>query len=359
MRRSNPAVDGSSGRRRHRGPYREMAFNFLVDLFCLRARYRRFRPLITNFYVTKQCNLRCRYCYPPGEEPEVGLEEALLLLQKIRPHNPALNITGGEPLLYEPIREVINAAGELRFYPVILSTNGLLIDRIIDQLHLVNHVIISLDSLSEEVNEQIRGVTGSTTTVLDNIERCRALSREKGFRFSLHSVISPESIDSIEEIVEFCSVIGATLSVSPEHGRYLPNRELVNNERYVRLIDRLIELKGQGKPVFCSVNYLQQIRDFSPHRCYPFISPRVEPDGRVYLPCQRIGSRHVYLQDYRNLYELMRQEASWLASPDCSERCFLACYLEVERYIRDPLSLLKESAIRPLLIGRNRTPTPS
>jgi sulfatase maturation enzyme AslB (radical SAM superfamily) len=50
-------------------PYVELATNFAIDLWCVRTGSRRFRPLMTNFYVTKGCNLRCRYCYPPGDEP--------------------------------------------------------------------------------------------------------------------------------------------------------------------------------------------------------------------------------------------------------------------------------------------------
>lgn len=333
-----------------------MAVNFLIDFFCLHTRHKRFRPFITNFYVTKQCNLRCRYCYPPGDEPELSGKEAALLLEKIRPHNPSLNITGGEPLLYEDICGLIRKASVLKFNPIILSTNGLLLDRVISELHLVDHVIISLDSLSEVVNENLRGVKGSTSRVIECIERCASLASEKGFDFSIHSVIAPETIDGIEEIVDYCASIGATLSVSPEHGRFYPNPELMNNDRYVNLIDRLIEMKGQGKPVFCSNSYMQKIRNFSSHKCYPFISPRVEPDGRVYLPCQRIRSRYVYLQDYESLYKLMQQEAEWVATQDCYRRCFLACYLEVERYIRNPLSLLKEPSIRSLLFGTDRSP---
>ena len=56
---------------------------------------------------------------------------------------------------------------------------------------------------------------------------------------------------------------------------------------------------------------------------------------------------------------MVRKEAEWVATQDCYRRCFLACYLEVERYIRNPLSLLKESSIRTLLFGTDRSPNAS
>jgi MoaA/NifB/PqqE/SkfB family radical SAM enzyme len=207
-------------------------------------------------------------------------------------------------------------------------------------------VVISLDSLTREVNEAMTGVAGSTEKIVHSIRRCADLSVEKGFQLSVHTVIAPETIDGVEDVLKFCESVGASLSVSPEHGRYRPCSDLVGDDGYRTLIDRLTELKGQGKPVFCSKGYLQTIRDFTPHCCFPFVSPRVEPDGRVYFPCQRIKDRHVYLQDYPNLYQLMQREAEWIEEPECSSRCYLACYVEVERYLRNPLSALKELPMR-------------
>jgi len=332
--------------------YSELFLNYLVNLASLWFHTRRFRPLITNYYVTKRCNLKCRYCYPPGDEAELDTPSAISLLEKIRPHNSALNFTGGEPLLYKDIQLLIRKAKVLRYYPIILSTNGLLIDKIIDDLHLVDHLIISLDSLTQEINDQLSGVRGTTNKIIDNIKRCAFLAGEKRFQLTLHAVIAPETIEGIEDIISFCESLEITLSLSPEHGRFYPHSELKNNSQYIRLIDRLIEMKKGGRPIACSFGYLRTIRDFTPHKCYPFFSPRVEPDGRVYFPCQRIRKRHVYLQDYDSLHRLMQKEAEQNFFEECSRRCFLACYVEIEQYVRNPLSLLKELPIRQWILGQ-------
>ena len=336
-------------------PYSELARNFFVDVVSVRGGSRRFLPLMTNLYVTKSCNLRCRYCYPPGPEPELPVEATLALLDKIRPKNPALNLTGGEPLLYRGIRSLIRRARELEFRPLLLSTNGLLLNRVEDDLHLLDHVVISLDSLQHEVNEALTKVPGSTPKILAAIRRCAELSGEKGFALSLHAVIAPESITGIERVLEFCEEVGATLSVSPEHGQFYPHEALTKSAEYRALIDRLMVLKSQGKPLACSAGYLRAIRNFTVHRCFPFVSPRVEPDGRVYFPCQRIATRAVYLQDYPSLYELMRQEAERIVEPDCARRCFLACYVEVDAYLKNPLSAVREMWMRRVLFGRRGT----
>lgn len=338
-------------------PYSELARNFLVDVWAVRRGSRRFLPLMTNFYVTKRCNLRCRYCYPPGPEPELPTEETVALLDKIRPKNPALNITGGEPLLHVGIRDVIDRAHDLEFRPLLLSTNALLIDRVADVLHLIDHVVISLDSLRHDVNESFTGVPGSTDKILSAIRRCASLSKDVGFTLSLHSVLAPESIVGIEQVLAFCEEMGLNLSVSPEHGQFYPHEGLRENEDYRALIDRMLELKRRGKPLACSESYLRVIRDFTDHRCFPFVSPRVEPDGRVYFPCQRIAQRAVYLQDYPTLYDLMRQNADFSANPDCTKRCFLACYVEVDAYLRNPLTAVGDLWMRKALLGRSNNRT--
>jgi MoaA/NifB/PqqE/SkfB family radical SAM enzyme len=337
---------------REKKSYSELFSNYLIDLVCLRLNLPHFRPLITNFYVTKRCNLRCRYCYPPGEEPDLDTPAALALLDKIRPHNPVINFTGGEPLLYKDLPLLLKRAKDLRFYPIILSTNGLLIERIIDHLHLVDHLILSLDSLSSEINDSLCRVNGATEIIKNNIRRCAFIAPDGGFHLSLHAVIAPETIPGMDRLLAFCESLGITLSISPEHGRFIPHLGLKTNRAYTHLIDGMIDMKKEGRPIACSFGYLKTIRDFTPHKCYPFVSPRVEPDGRVYFPCQRIRKRYVYLQDYESLYQLMQKEAEQYFFEECTERCFLACYVDVEQHIKNPFSLKKEHPLREWVFGK-------
>jgi MoaA/NifB/PqqE/SkfB family radical SAM enzyme len=316
---------------------------------------RNFRPLVTNFYITKECNLRCRYCYPPGDEISVDTAVALELLEKIRPHNPVLNFTGGEPLLHPDLPVLLRKARDLNFHPLMLSTNGILIERILDHLHLVDHLVISLDSVSEVPNDLLAGVPGATREIISKIEMCAALAPEMGYRLGIHAAITPETLDGLDELVDFCESLDITLSVSPENGAILPNEDLVGSGRYAAAIDRLMELKRQGKPIASSLGYLKKLRNFGGHTCYPFLSPRVEPDGRVYFPCQRLKHRHVYLQDYESLYRLMQLEGDWGQNePECRHRCYLGCYLEVDEYLHHPHHLAGEPAMRRWILGAGR-----
>jgi MoaA/NifB/PqqE/SkfB family radical SAM enzyme len=343
-------------RTREHGPYGELLRNFLADAFALRVRGRGFLPLMTNFYVTKRCNLRCRFCWPPGDEPELDTPAALALLEKIRPRNPALNLTGGEPLLHPGLPDILRRAHDLGFHPLLLSTNGLLIERVIDQLPLLDHLVISLDSMDESVGDGMTCVPGSTRRIVAAIRRCAALAPQAGCAMSLHAVLSPETLAGIENVLRLCEELGLSLSISPEHSRFLPNAHLASDPAYAACVDDLIGWKRAGRPVAASLGYLHRIRDFAPHHCYPFLSPRVEPDGRVYFPCQRLRSRHANLQNHESLWAMMREHTGWgETEPECRERCWLACYLEVEQYLRIPARLAADAIMRRWLLARQRT----
>jgi MoaA/NifB/PqqE/SkfB family radical SAM enzyme len=337
-----------------RKPYYELLSNLLFDFASIRLRLKLFRPLITNIYITKRCNLRCRYCYPPGDEKDMDPRLGLILLEKIRPQNPAINFTGGEPLLHPHLPTFLEKARELRFRPIILSTNAHQIDNLTNLLPMIDNLIISLDSTDEKINDTLSGVPGSTRTVMNNIETLAGLRKYHKFNISLHAVLCESNLKGMEELVAFCDLLNITLSISPEHIEAYPSGNLINNVQYTSAIQRLKQLKREGKPIACSIRYLNKIEQFSEHKCFPFFSPRIEPDGTVYFPCYRIRERSYNLKDYKSLYTLMREKGEWMERYcDCSKRCFLACYMEVERYVENPLSLLTEIPFRNLALGHS------
>lgn len=83
--------------------------------------------------LTDRCNLRCTYCMPaagldwlPGEDL-LSFDELtrLLRLAVTRLGITSIRFTGGEPLLYRRLEDVVAAAGRLRPRPEIaLTTNG-------------------------------------------------------------------------------------------------------------------------------------------------------------------------------------------------------------------------------------------
>ncbi len=132
--------------------------------------------------VTDKCNLDCCYCKPlgkrcetyegmkclkPDEFVEVAKAAAALGISKVR-------ITGGEPLLYEKLADIIK---RIKLIPEIsqvgITTNGVLLKEKLAVLQDagVDVINVSLDTLNGENYKKITG-SDKLNAVLEGIEDC-------------------------------------------------------------------------------------------------------------------------------------------------------------------------------------------
>ena len=126
--------------------------------------------------VTNQCNSDCSHCFAragishPSSLP-VGLVKAIIT----EGYNAAyrhLHITGGEPLLWDGLHEVLDYASDTGYETIFLNTNGtLLTDAVISRLSLYNglSISVSLDG-PETLHDRIRG-KGSYKRIVVGIEK--------------------------------------------------------------------------------------------------------------------------------------------------------------------------------------------
>jgi len=159
--------------------------------------------------VTDQCNLRCRYCVPQSglhnfpKMPLLSFEDlyrvarqsALLGIRKIR-------VTGGEPLVRPGIVQFLERVNGIPgIGEVVLTTNGILLDRLADPLRRagVKRLNISLDSLKPETFAAITG-GGNLSRVLEGI----AAAERAGFPPPQINVVVLRGINS-EEILSFAA----------------------------------------------------------------------------------------------------------------------------------------------------------
>ncbi len=131
-------------------------------------------PETVIWVVTHRCNLRCRHCYAVkyANERELGEEGALRAVTIFADAGVEhLHITGGEPLLWQPLWRVLEAANSAGL-EVSLFTNATLLpmkpelaDRIASS---VTKVYTSLDGPSPEIHDAIRGA-GSFSKAVEGI----------------------------------------------------------------------------------------------------------------------------------------------------------------------------------------------
>ncbi|MEM5766554.1 MAG: radical SAM protein [Candidatus Aenigmatarchaeota archaeon] len=127
-----------------------------------------YKPWIVELEITHRCNLMCKHCYL---QPQKKKDMPFLFIKKLLPFLKKLGtqdiiLTGGEPLLYPKLKEVIQELKKYQFR-VTLQTNGTLLNSslIPKFLENVDRIQVSFDYGKGKVRPKI------------NIEAIRKLSK--------------------------------------------------------------------------------------------------------------------------------------------------------------------------------------
>ena len=131
--------------------------------------------------LTNACNARCRFCsFPqikPGDRVMADPERLRRGLHTLAAAGVRYIVfTGGEPLLYPHLEDILSEARDLGIQNL-LCTNGRLLNRDqVETLHQagVSHLIISIDAASEREHDDHRGFPGlcrSLRALLPEIKR--------------------------------------------------------------------------------------------------------------------------------------------------------------------------------------------
>jgi radical SAM protein with 4Fe4S-binding SPASM domain len=171
-------------------------------------------PILTaKLKLTWRCNLRCQMCglwRRPEQFPDhCELPTALILdtLQRLRERGlRKINLSGGELLLHEGFRMVVQRASDLGLQ-VNLTTNGTLLSKetvryLIDQR--VHAVTISVDDASPRRHDALRGVSGAWKRTWKGFAALQECSTRKGRgpTLAINTVITRRNIDHLGALYE-------------------------------------------------------------------------------------------------------------------------------------------------------------
>ncbi len=175
--------------------------------------------------ITRQCNLRCRFCYnlpylTKDNSDELTAGEMVSFLRDTKPFlgkNPVLTILGGEPLTDpEKLLTVCEHAIKQRF-TVLVSTNGTQVtDRFAAQAAKLGiQMQVSLDGHTAALNDAVRGKGAFENAV----EGVRTLVRNKA-----HTVISMVchrgNLAHLSDFFKFARKLGA------DEARFIPLKKM-------------------------------------------------------------------------------------------------------------------------------------
>ncbi len=319
----------------------------------------KWHPVLSVYYLTYACDFRCPYCSDGAGKPYYWLRSPTLpgarvieLLRIIRRLCGYLVITGGEPLQHPDFAQVMEGLPALKFRGVILTTNGLAVDRFLPAVaRSVHHLVFSLQTLDADRGDRWYGQgKGIHQRVLENIRRA---ARYPGRRFEIviSSVVTPDNIDDLYGVYHYAKEHGFRLAACPQLVGVKAHPSLEGDPSYRRFYDFLIAEKKKGGRIQGTVDYLEHMRDFRKFSCHPFTMLVVSPAGDVFYPCLEIGhfAGNLFTED--NLHHLRQQGCQRFGpQPACDTRCHSACALGFARLLENPASLFHEAA----LVARSR-----
>ena len=163
-----------------------------------------------QWHLSDRCNLRCQHCYqedftPRSERSLAELREmGRRILSAMADREVSINLTGGEPLLYPKLFDLIEfLQGFDNLREIHLITNGMVAsDAVMDNLRRypkIRCLKVSVESGDGEVNDRIRG-QGNLEKVGQNV---RTFRERSGKEIVLMTTLGQYNLDSIPCTVEF------------------------------------------------------------------------------------------------------------------------------------------------------------
>ena len=234
--------------------------------------------------LTRKCNLNCEQCHrdtglPPGHG-ELETDQAKAVLDDLAAFGvPIVEFCGGEPMLRHDLFELLQYANQLGL-KTILSTNGTLIDSDaaagFDQSN-VSRVGVSLVSADPQVNDRMRGESGTFDRAIKGVRLCKAAGQYVGFRFTLWPELI-EHLDAAFELIEAEQVDRACFyhpcPADQEAVKQMPRRSQVRD-----VVDRIIEFTGRAAQAGRSVEMVTEDGAFDGPYLYVKMRRENHPDA--------------------------------------------------------------------------------
>ena len=147
-------------------------------------------PLTVSFFILKQCNFNCRFCY--STFPDVGRRcsnaEAESIIRCLAGAGvQKVTFVGGEPTLHPHIAGLVDLAHRYGMVTVVVS-NGARLPQLLDACpNTLDWVGLDIDSIHEDVEVRLgRGTGGHVARTIELTDECH----RRGIRLKLNSVVT-------------------------------------------------------------------------------------------------------------------------------------------------------------------------
>ncbi len=252
-------------------------------------------PILLHYYITERCNCRCSFCdiwkIPAQKSADARLNDVIRTVRQAKKLGVRfVDFTGGEPLLHDDLPDMLRHAKRIGLRTSI-TTNCLRYEKYAPQLvGLVDFLHFSLDGLSAEKHDAIRG-RHAFSCVMHSLDVARTLDETPDVLFT----VNQKNIDHLEPMIAFAQRLGVILIVNP----VFAFNTFESSDLAV-----LSECERWSAAPFVYVNKaFHRLRrsggnDVNNPRCRVMDSTIVmSPDNRVVLPCYHFQRESISLEN--------------------------------------------------------------
>ncbi|MFW5935856.1 MAG: radical SAM protein [Candidatus Hadarchaeota archaeon] len=282
------------------------------------------KPIILAHTISNKCNLKCPFCpFRSVEGEEMSREDIFDFLRKSKKLGILVyTVWGTEPLLREDLGECLEYARSLGMLNMVI-TNGTLLRDKLEMLKYCDYLIVSVDGV--KTYPQIRG--GDLDRVVEGI----MMAKEAGIRTSINCVLNNVNLYDVDDLVDLAEELGVGIVFEPIHEYQSISQEvweeygIRDEQKYKQAVDRIIEMKKEGRSVLNSYPYLEMIREREPEfKCKVNETIlHLGLDGKVESCFGVIGDAN---EDLEELWKKWRLQGKQL-SEKC-EGCLFSGYVE-------------------------------
>lgn len=283
-------------------------------------------PLVLMLEPTHICNLACSGCgrireYADSLEHMMSLEECLRSVDECPA--PVVTITGGEPLLFPQIHELIQAVLE-RGKHVYLCTNGVLLEEALDRMrpHPGFTINIHMDG-QEETHDRILECKGAFKAAIAAIRKAKQL----GFRLCTNTTIFKETdLNEIDSLFRELRGIGVDgFLVAPGFGYEAVGEKLFLERKEIEEKFRKVYEMSKRHRFFSTPMYLRFLMGEKELECTPWGNPTRNSQGWK-APCYLITDMHY--PTYREMMENTDWNKYGVGKDERCAQCMMHCGFE-------------------------------
>jgi len=300
--------------------------------------------------LTRRCNLDCDYCKIKDnskliQQKELSHNQWKLIIDKFIKNNHVHFIfTGGEPLLYEGVYELID-----------YSYNSALTSLITNASFLDEHNLRKLKNLdfltfSFDTSKKNSSLCKNPTNKLKII---RKYSKKYDIATSAILTITSKNTSEIEDIIKLLNNYKISILLSLLHSdrgnydfrNYTPHLEFKRQEDYDNLINlqnRLLQLKKEGYKIAESDDFIKNMINYVTGnykiQCLatnPFFT--IDFDGRI-KACHDTKPSDINALQFED-YNKMKNKVKKTVKAGCN--CYYDCYINNEHKISNFLQVFR------------------